>query len=57
MCNLGRARYDLQLAEVKGYPVTEDFAAAVCELPTDYDEQKYINFIDQWGTVSTAQDG
>ena len=56
VCNLGRARYELNLAELKGYPVTQDFAAAVCELPKEYDENKYITFIEEWGTVSPAQD-
>ena len=55
ICNLGRARYKLDLAELKGYPVKEDFAAAVCALPTEYDENKYITFIDHWGTVSPVK--
>ena len=52
VCNRGRARYQLDLAAVKGYPVSHDFAAAVCSLPAVYDDKKYYNFIERWGTVS-----
>ncbi|KAJ7378960.1 hypothetical protein OS493_019659 [Desmophyllum pertusum] len=33
VCNRGRARYQLDLARIKKFPVSEDFAAAVCVLP------------------------
>ena len=51
VCNRGRARYQLDLAPVKKFPVTEDFAAAVCSLPDSYSEGTYYNFIERWGTV------
>ena len=34
------------------YPVTKDFAAAVCRLPERYDQGAYLKFIENWGTVS-----
>lgn len=52
VCNRGRARYQLDLAPIKKFPVSEDFAAAVCGLPDDYSERTYFNFIERWGTVS-----
>ena len=52
VCNKGRARYQLDLAPVKKFPVSLDFAAAVCVLPEQYDEKAYFNFIERWGTVS-----
>ena len=51
VCNRGRARYQLDLARIKKFPVSEDFAAAVCVLPKNYDEKAYFNFIERWGTV------
>ncbi|CAH3162231.1 unnamed protein product [Pocillopora meandrina] len=50
VCNRGRARYQLDLAPIKKFPVSEDFAAAVCGLPDDYSERTYFNFIERWGT-------
>ena len=51
VCNRGRVRYQLDLARQKKYPVTEEFAAAVCRLPEQYNQEKYLKFIDDWGTV------
>ena len=51
VCNKGRARYQLDLAPVKKFPVSLDFAASVCVLPEEYDEKAYFNFIERWGTV------
>ena len=50
--NNGRARYQLDLARAKKYSVTEDFAAAVCSLPETYEQEDYLRFIENWGTVS-----
>ena len=52
--NKGRARYKLDSARVEKYPVTRDFAYAVCGLPNEYNEVKYREFIDNWGTVSSS---
>ncbi|XP_068700258.1 uncharacterized protein [Montipora capricornis] len=50
VCNMGVARYQLDLARVQKYSVTKDFAAAVCSLPKEYDQGAYRRFIDNWGT-------
>ncbi|XP_020622112.1 uncharacterized protein LOC110059730 [Orbicella faveolata] len=52
VCNRGRARYQLDLAPIEKFPVSDDFATAVCVLPQNYDEKVYFNFIERWGTVS-----
>ena len=52
VCNKGRARYLLDAASSKNFSVTEDFAAAVCNLTEHFDKNVYRNFIDKWGTVS-----
>ena len=52
VCNKGRARYLLDVASSKNFSVTDDFAAAVCNLTEHFDENVYRNFIDKWGTVS-----
>ena len=51
--NKGRFRYKFDSARVEKYPVTQDFAYAVCDLPNEYNEAKYREFIDSWGTVSS----
>ena len=56
ICNKGRARYQLELAPVKKFPVSQEFASAVCLLPTRYDSRVYFNFIEKWGTVSSCFD-
>ena len=55
VCNRGRARYQLDLAPIENFPVSDDFAAAVGVLPQNYDEKVYFNFIERWGTVSMLQ--
>ncbi|XP_073250647.1 uncharacterized protein [Porites lutea] len=50
VCNKGRARYQLDLAPVKKFPVSADFAATVCALPGSYNEKAYFNFLEDWGT-------
>ncbi|XP_078382883.1 uncharacterized protein LOC144665526 [Oculina patagonica] len=50
VCNRGRARYQLDLAPIKKFSVSEDFAAAVCVLPENYNEKAYFQFIERWGT-------
>lgn len=52
VCNKGRARYLLDVASSKNFSVTDDFAAAVCNLTEDFDKNVYRNFVDKWGTVS-----
>ena len=52
--NKGRARYRLDSARVEKYPVTRDFAYAVCGLPNEYNEVKYGEFIGEWGTVCSS---
>ena len=54
VCNRGEVRYLMDSARQKmpGFIVTDDFAAAVCGLPEEYDQDKYLNFIERWGTVS-----
>lgn len=49
VCNKGRARYLLDVASSKNFSVTEDFAAAVCNLTEHFDKNVYRNFIDKWG--------
>lgn len=48
--NLGKARYQLDLVKWKRFPVTNEFAAAVCNLPQTYDQMTYRRFIRNWGT-------
>ena len=55
VCNRGRARYLLASASFKKFPVSDEFSAAVCVLPENYDERAYFNFIEKWGTVSTIK--
>ena len=45
VCNKGRARYQLNLAPVKNFPVSADFAATVCALLGSYNEKKYFDFL------------
>lgn len=54
VCNRGEVRYLLDSARrnLPGFTVTDDFAAAVCSLPGEYDQDKYFYFIERWGTVS-----
>ncbi|KAL9963063.1 hypothetical protein ACROYT_G032229 [Oculina patagonica] len=50
VCNKGRARYQLGLAQETEWPVTREFAAAACKLPAKYDQRAYMKFIENWGT-------
>ncbi|KAM7429490.1 hypothetical protein ABFA07_019668 [Porites harrisoni] len=50
VCNKGRARYQLDLAPVKKFPVSADYAATVCALPGKYNEKAYFDFLEGWGT-------
>ncbi|KAK3585059.1 hypothetical protein CHS0354_004242 [Potamilus streckersoni] len=50
ICNMGHSRYATNLAAADHFPITREFAASVCSLPTDLDETKYMAFIDEWGT-------
>ncbi|KAK6173994.1 hypothetical protein SNE40_017354 [Patella caerulea] len=55
ICNLGNARFAEELAMTDGYSVTRNFAAAVCQLPVNYDVTSYMRFLDEWGTHVTIQ--
>lgn len=52
VCCLGTAQYLLDSARLEKRSVTNDFAAAVCNLPEAYDQETYRSFVDIWGTVS-----
>ena len=54
VCNRGEVRYQLDSAHqnIPGFTVTDDFAAAVCGLSEEYEQSKYLYFIERWGTVS-----
>ena len=56
VCNRGRVRYLYDLARTGKFAkaVTNDFEAAVCRLPEEYNQTAYFEFIEDWGTVSTA---
>ena len=49
--NLGKARYQMDLVKSERFPITNEFAAAVCNLPQIYDRMAYHRFIKDWGTV------
>ena len=56
VCNLGTVRYRNALAKANRWPVDDEFAVSVCELPakddnSDDEYQAYMKFIEQWGTV------
>ena len=52
VCNNGRARYQVDLAQATKSPVSKEFATAVCRLPVKYDKNAYFRFTENWGTVS-----
>ena len=56
ICNYGQARYKLAsaLSGASGYSLTEEFKHAVRLLPSNYSVQEYMEFLDDWGTVSQA---
>ena len=49
--NLGKARYQMDLVKSERFSITNEFAAAVCNLPQTYDRMAYHRFIKDWGTV------
>ena len=57
VCNKGRARYQDNLAANLKFPVSKEFAEALCALPYSYSKRNrytrsaYMNFIEKWGTV------
>ena len=56
ICNYGRARYLFEnaVAGVEGYKLSESFKSAIMNLPDNYDQQSYTQFIENWGTVSAS---
>ena len=56
ICNYGQARYKLvnALSGASGYSLTDNFQHAVRLLPSNYSVQEYMEFLDDWGTVSQA---
>lgn len=54
ICNYGQARYHLAsaLSGASGYSLHEDFKHAVRLLPSTYSASEYMQFLDDWGTVS-----
>ncbi|KAK6173923.1 hypothetical protein SNE40_017295 [Patella caerulea] len=50
ICNFGSARFTDELSFQHNLHVTTNFAAAVCVLPILYNEAKYMQFLDDWGT-------
>ncbi|XP_071507091.1 uncharacterized protein [Diadema antillarum] len=55
VCNRGQARYRDELAIHEQYPLDDGFVADVCRLPASYDEDVYMNFLDDWGTHVVTQ--
>ena len=57
ICNYGRARYlyENAIAREPRYTLTRSFKNSVkYQLPTGYNTRAYMNFIEQWGTVSLS---
>ena len=52
--NLGHARYRTELASHHNYELDRSFVADACGLPINYDEDAYMTFIEDWGTVIHA---
>jgi hypothetical protein len=46
------ARLRTHLAASDHMSVSREFASAVCELPVNYQLPNYMQFIEEWGTVS-----
>ena len=55
VCNLGRIRYKTSLALANSWPVTDEFAASVCQLPAEYNQKAYMKFLEDYGTVHVNQ--
>ncbi len=54
ICNYGRARYLYENAAARepGYTLSKSFQNSVMfELPLQYNERDYMQFIESWGTV------
>ena len=54
ICNYGEVRYKTAnaLNNTPGYDLTSEFMNAVRPLPSAYSEAHYMQFLDDWGTVS-----
>ena len=52
VCNKGEVRYLTATSLNTDYSVSDDFYYAVKHLPQKYNQLKYIEFIEDWGTVS-----
>ena len=52
ICNKGEVRYLTSTALNTDHSISDDFFYAVKNLPSTYDQSKYIKFIKDWGTVS-----
>ncbi|XP_061187997.1 uncharacterized protein LOC133196067 [Saccostrea echinata] len=50
LCNKGRSRFMTSLAHSRKFDIGDEFAATVCSLPRTYDQQTYMNFLEDWGT-------
>uniref|UniRef100_K1QQS3 Uncharacterized protein n=1 Tax=Magallana gigas TaxID=29159 RepID=K1QQS3_MAGGI len=50
LCNKGRSRYMTNLASSHKFNVGDEFAATVCSLPGTYNNQTYMDFLQDWGT-------
>ncbi|XP_033103765.1 uncharacterized protein LOC117106502 [Anneissia japonica] len=50
VCNLGQARYTSELAFFDKYPLTKSFVIEACNLPAVFDNDAYMDFLDDWGT-------
>jgi len=53
-CTAGSARYKLALSQGTHYGISDEFAASVCKLPLNYDQNVYKQFIETWGTHVTS---
>lgn len=54
ICNYGRVRYlyENAVARARGYTLTRGFMNSVkYQLPSRYNRQAYMQFIEKWGTV------
>lgn len=52
-CKLGSARFLTEVSEKKKFTVSREFAKDVCALPSDFNAESYMKFLDKWGTVSS----
>ena len=55
VCNLGHVRFAEELSDWLNVTVTDSFASAVCQLPQEYSQAAYMDFLDSWGTVSNRE--